>query len=108
MKKVLVCIVCLFVFLSVQAVNYCAPQSWGYAGNVTGGGNVTPTLVNSATAFKNELESGKKVIIITQNITIDDQISTNTSNLTIMALPGVRLISNSQSLESLDTPLTPR
>lgn len=37
------------------------------------------------------------MIIITQSLTIDDQISTDASDMTILALPGVRLISNSQT-----------
>lgn len=32
--------------MHIQAVNYCATSSWGYAGNVTGGGNATPTVSN--------------------------------------------------------------
>ena len=98
MKKVLLIFSLFGMISSVSAVNYCASSSWGYAGtNVTGGGNVTPTLVSSASDFKNALKSSNKVIIITQNITIDDQISTDKGNLTIMALPGKRLISNSQT-----------
>ena len=98
MKKVLLVFSLFGMISSVSAVNYCASSSWGYAGtNVTGGGNVTPTLVSSASDFKNALKSSNKVIIITQNITIDDQISTDKGNLTIMALPGKRLISNSQT-----------
>ena len=86
------------VTASLYAVNYCAPQSWGYAGtNVTGGGSATPTLVNSLTSFKNAIKNSNKVIIVTQNVSFDDQVSTEASNLTIMALPGVRLISTSQT-----------
>ena len=98
MKKVLLIASLFWMVSSVSAVTYCASSSWGYAGtNVTGGGNATPTLVSSASDFKNALKSSNKVIIITQNITIDDQISTDKGNLTIMALPGKRLISNSQT-----------
>ena len=95
MKKIFLLLIGL-VTLSLEAVNYCAPQSWGYAGNVTGGGSVSPTLVSSASAFKSALKSNK-VVIITQDISIDDQLSTDASNLTIMALPGKRLISTSQT-----------
>ena len=96
MKKILL-FVLSFVTISLEAINYCAPQSWGYAGtSVTGGGSATPTQVTSASAFKNALKSGK-VVLITQDISIDDQISTEASNLTIMALPGKRLISTSQT-----------
>ena len=96
MKKLFL-LLAFFVAARVSAVNYCASSSWGYAGtNVTGGDSATPTLVTSQSEFKNALKSGK-VVIITKDITIDDQVSTDASNLTIMALPGVRLISNSQT-----------
>ena len=97
MKKRLVCFIYLLSFVYAQAFNYCAPQSWGYAGtSVTGGGSASPTLVSSASAFKSALKSNK-VVIITQDITFEDQLSTDASNLTIMALPGKRLISTSQT-----------
>ena len=80
------------------AVDYCAPGSWGYAGtNVTGGGSASPTLVKNESELKTALKSSNKVIIITQNITVSNQISCDKSNLTILALPGVRLISTGQS-----------
>ena len=97
MKKILFCMLCL-VAMSLQAVNYCAPQSWGYAGtSVTGGGNAAPTLVNSESQLKNALKGSNKVIIITKNITLSGQISTDKSNLTILALPGVKLVNNTQT-----------
>lgn len=96
MKKIFFCMLCLMA-MSLQAVNYCANTSWGYAGNVTGGGNATPTLVNSESQLKNALKGSNKVIIITKNITLSGQISTDKSNLTIMALPGVKLVNNTQT-----------
>ena len=96
MKRLLLSTILSVIFSLAYGVNYCASQSWGYAGNVTGGGSATPTIVNSVSSLKNALKSNK-VIIITQNLSIDDQISTDASNMTIMALPGVRLISTSQT-----------
>lgn len=97
MKKVLLIASLFWMVSSVSAVTYCASAPWGYGKNAAGGGNATPTLVKSESEFKNALKSSNKVIIITQNITISDQISTDKGNLTIMALPGKRLISNSQT-----------
>ena len=97
MKKVLLIASLFWMVSSANAVNYCVSAPWGYGKNATGGGNATPTLVKSESEFKNALKSSNKVIIITQNITISDQISTDKGNLTIMALPGKRLISNSQT-----------
>jgi len=56
-------------------------------------------LVKSESELKSALKSSNKVIIVTQNINIEDQISTDKSNLTIMALPGKRLVSTSQTKE---------
>lgn len=82
----------------MQAVNYCATSSWGYAGtSVTGGGNATPTLVANESQLISALGSAGSVIIITQDITVTNHISTDKSNLTIMALPGKKLISNQQN-----------
>ena len=84
--------------LNLLAVTYCASSSWGYAGNsVTGGGNATPTLVTSESELKNALKSNNKVVIITQNITVSNQVSIeNKNHITLMALPGKKLISTSQ------------
>ena len=101
MKKILTVALCAFALLPLRAVNYCADSSWGYAGNnVTGGGNATPTLVSNESELKNALKNSNKVIIISQNITVSDHISSDKSNLTIMALPGKKLISNQQVKET--------
>ena len=96
MKKTALLILCSFFLVPAKSINYCASSSWGYAGNVTGGGNATPTLVKSENELKNALKNDNKVIIITQDITISDQISVSKNNLTVMALPGVKLISEKQ------------
>ena len=83
--------------MNIQAVNYCATSSWGYAGNVTGGGNATPTLVTNESQLATALNTKNSVIIITQDITVTNHISSDKSNLTIMALPGKKLISNKQN-----------
>ena len=83
--------------MNIQAVNYCATSSWGYAGNVTGGGNATPTLVSNESQLATALNTKNSVIIITQDITVTNHISSDKSNLTIMALPGKKLISNKQN-----------
>ena len=96
MKKLFL-LLALIVTTQLSAVNYCASSSWGYAGTVTGGGSASPTLVSSASALESALGSNNKVIIITQDITVTNHISTDKSNLTIMALPGKKLISNQQN-----------
>jgi pectate lyase len=97
MKRILLSTLCCMT-LSLSAINYCATGSWGNAGtNVTGGGNVTPTYVTNESELATALNKKNSVIIITQNITVTNHISTDKSNLTIMALPGVKLISEDQT-----------
>ena len=98
MKKVLLIASLFWMVSSVSAVTYCASAPWGYGKSATGGGNVTPTLVSSESALKSALSSGNKVIIITQNISLSgSQIGCSKSNITLMALPGVKLISTKQT-----------
>lgn len=99
MKKVLLIASLFWMVSSVSAVTYCASAPWGYAGtNVTGGGSATPTLVKSVSELKAALNKGKnKVIIITQNLTFTSMLSVQDgSNVTLMALPGVKLTSDKQ------------
>ena len=98
MKRTLLILGFMGMFSSLRAVEYCSGTSWGYAGtNVTGGGNATPTLVSSESALKTALGKGNNVILITKDITVNDHISSDESNMTIMALPGKKLISNQQN-----------
>ena len=98
MKRIISLTLFASFLLSANAVNYCAASSWGYAGSsVTGGGSATPTLVTNESQLASALNTKNSVIIITQNITVTDHISTDKSNLTIMALPGKKLISNQQN-----------
>ncbi|MBR4704058.1 MAG: hypothetical protein IKP02_00460 [Paludibacteraceae bacterium] len=100
MKKYYFLLAFLVLSIRIQAVNYCSASSWGYAGSVTGGGNATPTLVSSLSALKTALGKGNNVIIITQNITVNEHISSDKSNMTIMALPGKHLISRQQDKDN--------
>lgn len=94
------CAVGLFLAMSAYAVNYCASSSWGNAGtSVTGGGNATPTLVSSVSELKSALGSKakNKVVIITKNLTFTSMLTIqDAQNITLMALPGVKLVSEKQ------------
>ena len=98
-KNTIVLVLCFVLLVPVYAVDYCASKSWGYAGtDVTGGGNVAPTLVSSESDLKNAIKSNNKVIIITQNITVSSQlVIDNKNHITLMALPGVKLINLNQT-----------
>ena len=98
MKRFLLCLMSVVTLSFANAVNYCAPQSWGFAGtSVTGGGSATPTLVSNESQLATALNTKNSVILITQDITVTNHISSDKSNLTIMALPGKKLISNKQN-----------
>ena len=98
MKKIFTALL-LCSSMGISAFEYCATASWGYAGNVTGGGNVTPTLVKNESELINALKNSNRVIIITQDITVSTQISVEKNNITLMALPGKRLINNTLTKE---------
>ena len=86
--------------IGISAVDYCATASWGYAGTVTGGGNASPTLVKNISELTAALSgTNQKVVIITQNIEFTHRLSVEVSNLTLMALPGVKLYSNKRYQE---------
>ena len=104
MKKVTFILCILFSVLCIPAfaVDYCAPSSWGYAGNITGGGNATPTLVSTVSQLTSALGGSQKpknkVVIITQDLTFTSMLTIqDAQNITIMALPGVKLISNQRT-----------
>lgn len=101
MKKLLILLL-LAVHIGASAgVSYCASAPIGYGKNATGGGNVSPTLVSTADELQEALTAkGQKVIIITQDITVSSHISISTSDKTLMALPGVKLISLQQNKEN--------
>ena len=104
MKKIFAAVL-IGCSMSINAVNYCATGSWGYAGtSVTGGGDATPTLVSSVSQFAaafSEKKPQNKVVIITQNLTFTEMMTIqDASNITIMALPGVQLISEQQTKET--------
>ncbi len=101
MKKLLILLL-LAVHIGASAeVSYCASAPVGYGKNATGGGNASPTLVSTADELQKALTAkGQKVIIITKDITVSSHISISTSDKTLMALPGVKLISLQQNKDN--------
>ena len=84
------------------AVTYCAPSAFGYGASATGGESATPVLVSSVSQLQSALNKGKnKVIIITADLTFTSMLSVQDgSNVTLLALPGVKLISLQQDKSS--------
>lgn len=98
MKKLLILLL-LAVHIGASAGgSYCASAPVGYGKNATGGGTASPTLVSTADELQKALTAkGQKVIIITQDITVSSCLKITASNKTLMALPGVKLISLQQN-----------
>ena len=86
--------IALCISLQLNAVTYCAPSAWGHANGVTGGGNATPTLVDTYDELKSALSSSSaQVIVITKSISFagKSRITCSRSNKTILAKKGVVL-----------------
>ena len=102
-KSLLAGLACLTLGVSSAFAGSSAYKSsaFGYGAGATGGGSATPTLVTSASELENALKaSGSKVIIITKDITVTNHISVQATNKTLMAVKGVKLISNQQNSSS--------
>lgn len=78
---------------AIHAIDYCANSPFGYGKNATGGGNASVTLVSSVSELTNALnKKNNKVVIITNSLTFSSMSTIqDAENLTIMALPGVKL-----------------
>ncbi len=83
--------------MSLNAANYCASSAWGYGASATGGGSATPTLVTKVSELKAISKAQNKVFIITKSITVTSMVTLESmKNVTILALPGVKLVSAQQ------------
>ena len=83
--------------MSLNAANYCASSAWGYGASATGGGSATPTLVTKVSELKAISKAQNKVFIITKSITVTSMVTLESmKNVTILALPGVKLVSTQQ------------
>ena len=84
---ILACCCCLCCLKAQNA-------AFGHGGKATGGGNATPTLVDTYDKLKSALDSSDpKVIVITKNISFagKSRITCSKSNKTILAKKGVVL-----------------
>ncbi len=100
MKRIILFVVVLIAFMAVHAseIPYCYSSAFGYGASATGGGNASPTLVSSFDELKKALSGSNKVIIITKDITFSSMLSAdNLKNITLLALPGVKLTSQQTS-----------
>ncbi|MBR2623504.1 MAG: chromophore lyase, partial [Paludibacteraceae bacterium] len=83
--------------LACEAQNYCLTAPIGYGRSATGGTGKAITLVTNQTGLQNAIKNGNGIYIITTNITVSTHLSGSGSNYTLLGLPGVRLINNTQN-----------
>ena len=96
MKKKLVFSFLLLGLFNMLGQNYYMATPQGFGANTTGGGNATPVVVSTYTAFKNALQSttpSNAVIIVSGTIDCT-YLSVQLNNKTILGLPGARLRNN--------------
>lgn len=97
MKKLFPLLLVALLSLSAMAQTYSASAAFGYGAAATGGETTSPTLVSSVSQLQSALQaSGKKVIIITQDLTFTSMLRVKATNKTLLALPGVTLTSLKQ------------
>lgn len=101
MKKMFSLLVVGLMALQLTAANYCSASAWGYGASATGGGSASPTLVSDVNGLKAISKAQNKVFIITKSITVTSMVTLqDMKNVTILALPGVKLVSNQQTATS--------
>lgn len=101
MKKLFSLLVVGLIALQLTAANYCSASAWGYGASATGGGSASPTLVSDVNGLKAISKAQNKVFIITKSITVTSMVTLqDMKNVTILALPGVKLVSNQQTATS--------
>ncbi|MCQ2341903.1 MAG: hypothetical protein MJZ75_00210 [Paludibacteraceae bacterium] len=97
MKKSLFVLFSFLATMNAWSLNYCQSSAFGYGKSATGGGNATPTVITSL----GSISSSNKVYVITQNITVSKMVKiSKLSNITIIGMPGVKLISNKQDKDN--------
>lgn len=98
MRKFLLSFLTLLTLsLACEAQNYCLTAPIGYGRSATGGTGKAITLVTNQTELQNAIKNGNGIYIITTNITVSTHLSGSGSNYTLLGLPGVRLINNTQN-----------
>lgn len=105
MKKKLLFSFILFGLFHMFGQNYYMATPQGFGANATGGGNATPVVVSTYTAFKNALQSTSPTnAVVIVSGTIDcTYLSVQLNNKTILGLPGARLRNNQITLGNSTT-----
>ncbi len=82
----------LALSMLATAQDYCLTAPFGYGASATGGTGGSVVKVTSASQLESALlSSGKKIIIVTQNIQFTSLLKVKVQDKTILGLPGVKL-----------------
>lgn len=85
----------LALSMLATAQDYCLTAPFGYGASATGGTGGSVVKVTSASQLESALlSSGKKIIIVTQNIQFTSLLKVKATDKTLLGLPGVKLYNN--------------
>ena len=93
----------LALSMLATAQDYCLTAPFGYGASVTGGTGGSVVKVTSASQLESALlSSGKKIIIVTQNIQFTSLLKVKATDKTLLGLPGVKLYNNTVPTNASD------
>lgn len=93
----------LALSMLATAQDYCLTAPFGYGASATGGTGGSVVKVTSASQLESALSSsGKKIIIVTQNIQFTSLLKIKVIDKTLLGLPGVKLYNNTVPTNASD------
>lgn len=93
----------LALSMLVTAQDYCLTAPFGYGASATGGtGGSVVKVTNASDLEEALLSSGKKIIIVTQNIQFTSLLKVKATDKTLLGLPGVKLYNNTVPTNASD------
>ncbi|MBR0498328.1 MAG: hypothetical protein IJJ78_04540 [Paludibacteraceae bacterium] len=93
----------LALSMLATAQDYCLTAPFGYGASTTGGAGGSVVTVKSSSELSSELgSSGKKIIIVTQDIQFTSLLKVKATDKTLLGLPGVKLYNNTVPTNASD------
>ena len=93
----------LALSMLATAQDYCLTAPFGYGASATGGPGGSVVKVTNASQLESALSSsGKKIIIVTQNIQFTSLLKIKVIDKTLLGLPGVKLYNNTVPTNASD------
>jgi len=101
--KSLITVLGLALSMLATAQDYCLTAPFGYGASATGGTGGSVVKVTSASQLESALSSsGKKIIIVTQDIQFTSLLKVKATDKTLLGLPGVKLYNNTVPTNASD------